>query len=156
MRIFRSVFFAVLLAAPLGGYAAEADAILGTWSTANADSRVEITKDGDTYSGRIVSLKEPNYPTDPNHKHYVQGLENQPKVDRRNPDESLRDRPVVGMELMRGFRYEGDNRWAGGTIYDPESGKTYKCKMTLAAPNELKVRGYIGVSLFGRTTTWTR
>lgn len=156
MRIVRSVFFAVMLLASIAAHAAEADAILGTWSTANDDSKVEIAKNGDTYYGRIISLKEPNYPTDPNAKHYVQGLENQPKVDRHNPDESLRSRPIVGMELMRGFKYEGDNRWAGGTIYDPESGKTYKCKMTLVAPNKLKVRGFIGVSLFGRTTTWTR
>lgn len=156
MRIFRYVLLVLLFVAPAAGHAAEGDAILGAWSTANDDSKVEITKNGDTYSGRIVSLKEPNYPTDPKAKHYVQGLENQPKVDRLNPDESLRKRPIVGMELMQGFTYEGDNRWAGGRIYDPESGKTYKCKMTLVAPNKLEVRGYIGISLFGRTTTWTR
>ena len=50
----------------------------------------------------------------------------------------------------------GGNTWAKGTIYDPEDGKTYKCKMTLTDPKTLGVRGYIGISLIGRTTVWTR
>ena len=46
--------------------------------------------------------------------------------------------------------------WSGGTIYDPEEGKTYKCVMKLADENTLNVRGYIGVPAFGRTVTWLR
>lgn len=146
----------LLLALPLTVAADEADAILGQWSTAENKSTVEIYKEDGRYHGRIVALKEPLYPNDPQGETYVAGLEGQVKTDRNNPDGALRNRPIIGMNLMTGFTYDGGNVWSGGTIYDPESGKTYKCKLTLVAPDELNVRGYIGISLFGRTTTWTR
>lgn len=146
----------VLLLLPLPALADDADAILGQWATAEAKSQVEIYEANGQYHGRIVALKEPLYPDDPDHEDYAEGLAGQPKTDRNNPDEALQGRPIVGMQLMRGFRYDGGNVWSGGTIYDPESGKTYKCKLTLVAPDELDVRGYVGISLFGRTTTWTR
>jgi uncharacterized protein (DUF2147 family) len=57
---------------------------------------------------------------------------------------------------MDGFTFSGGTTWDKGRIYDPESGKTYKSKMTLAAPNRLEIRGYVGIPLFGRSTTWTR
>ncbi|MFL6653094.1 MAG: DUF2147 domain-containing protein [Sulfurifustaceae bacterium] len=141
---------------PLLATGADPDAILGVWTTAEGKSRVEISKKDGQYQGKIIALKEPLYPTDANDKQYVAGRAGQPKVDRNNPDEKLRERPIVGLDLLSGFRYDGDDVWSGGTIYDPESGKTYKCKLTLVSPNELKVRGYVGVSLLGRTTVWTR
>lgn len=156
MKVFGRTVFALVLMVPLLAGAAAPDAILGTWNTAEGKSKVEIFKKGDQYFGKIIALKEPTYPADPNHKDYIAGRENQPKVDRNNPDEKFRDRGIVGMELISGFTHDGGDMWTGGTIYDPESGKTYKCKMTLASPNELKVRGFIGVSLIGRTTVWTR
>jgi uncharacterized protein (DUF2147 family) len=58
--------------------------------------------------------------------------------------------------LLRDFRYDGDNVWTDGTIYDPESGNDYSCKITMEKPTHLQVRGYIGISLFGRTEVWTR
>lgn len=144
------------LALPLAAPADDAGAILGRWTTAEAKSTVEIYEQDGLYHGRIVALKEPLFPTDPAHDDYVEGFAGKPKVDRNNPDEALRDRPIVGMKLMTGFKHDGGNVWSGGTIYDPESGKTYKCKLTLVEPDELNVRGYVGISLFGRTTTWTR
>jgi uncharacterized protein (DUF2147 family) len=57
---------------------------------------------------------------------------------------------------LSGFKFAGDNLWEDGTIYDPENGKTYRCKITLESPNRLNVRGFVGISLFGRTTVWTR
>jgi len=146
----------LLLLAPLFAAAAETDAIVGTWTTAEGKSTVEIFKNGGLYHGRIVALKEPLYPTDPDHADYVDGREGQLKVDRKNPDEKLRDRPIIGMDLMTGFTHDGGDVWSGGTIYDPENGKTYRCKLTLVAPGELKVRGYVGIALLGRTTVWTR
>jgi len=68
----------------------------------------------------------------------------------------LRDRPLTGLDLFAGFAYDGDGRWTGGTIYDPNSGKTYRCIITWVDGNTLKVRGYIGVPMLGRTETWTR
>ena len=74
----------------------------------------------------------------------------------KNPDPKLRSRPIVGLQFMNNFVYAGRNVWDGGKIYDPESGKTYKCKMTLQSTNRLEVHGYVGVSLLGRTVVWTR
>lgn len=156
MKSTMRTLLAMPLMVPVLLLAAEPDAIVGVWTTAEGKSQVEIYEQDGLYHGRIVALKEPFYPTDPGHKDYVPGREGQPKVDRNNPDEKLRDRPIVGLRLMTGFKHDGDDTWSGGTIYDPESGKTYKCKLTLSQPNELKVRGYVGVSMFGRTTVWTR
>jgi uncharacterized protein (DUF2147 family) len=78
------------------------------------------------------------------------------RYDEFNPDSTLQDRPLLGITILHGFTYEGDGVWKGGTVYDPNSGNTYKSTMTLVDKNTLKVRGYIGVSLFGRSDTWTR
>lgn len=76
------------------------------------------------------------------------------KTDIHNPDPKLRDRPIVGLPLIRDFRAAGVGRWEGGKIYDPRSGKTYNSKMQLTASGELKVDGC--VMMFCQTQTWTR
>ena len=144
------------VAGGLGGPLPPADVILGTWNTyddqGKVESRVEIYKEKDTYSGRIVSLTEPNWPAGDD-----QGMAGKPKNDRYNPDPALRSRPIAGLRFMHDFTYNpGKNIWENGRIYDPGCGKTYKCKMTLASQDRLDVRGYIGISLLGRTETWTR
>lgn len=122
----------------------EADAILGEYYTdEEKDSIVEIYKDGDLYSGKIIWLKNPK------------NDDGTDKVDKENPDEARRNDPIIGLNLVKGFTYKGGSKWADGTIYDPNNGKTYKCKMKLQG-NELKVRGFIGVSLLGRTTVWIK
>lgn len=129
---------------------AAADDVLGVWNTAEGRSRVEVYKCADRYCGKIIWLKEPLYPESDN-----QGMAGKPKVDRDNPDPALRGQPLLGLEILRDFEYE-DQQWRGGTIYDPKKGKTYKCKITLGDDGKLNVRGYIGFSLLGRTTEWTR
>ncbi len=125
--------------------AEEADAVLGQWYTdaEKKDVVVEIYKDNDLYSGKVVWLENPNED------------DGTSKVDDENPDEARRNDPILGMNLVKGFTYKGKNKWAGGTIYDPNNGKTYKCKMSLKG-DDLKVRGFIGVALFGRTVHWIR
>ena len=76
--------------------------------------------------------------------------------DELNPDPELRDRLLLGLTIMDGFTFAGDGKWKSGRIYDPNSGKTYKCKLTLVDANTLELRGYIGISLLGRTETWSR
>ncbi len=76
--------------------------------------------------------------------------------DELNPDPALRDRPLLGLTIMEGFTRAGEGRWKNGRIYDPNSGKTYQCKLTLIDENTLELRGYIGISLLGRSETWTR
>jgi uncharacterized protein (DUF2147 family) len=118
---------------------------VGLWATEGAKGQVRIEPCGEKLCGKIVALAEPN------------NAEGQPKRDRNNPDESLRERPIVGLPILRDFVPEKDeaNKWSGGTIYDPEAGKTYKCTMTLQADGTLEVRGYIGMPLLGRSQTWT-
>ncbi len=154
----RSAWIAAVLVSVLAGwaFAGEGDAVLGLWLTApdeeDGQARIEIYKAEDgTYSGKIVWLEKPVYPPDDE-----QGMAGQEKVDRENPDESLRTRPVLGLEMMDGFQYDGGNKWKKGTIYAPDDGKTYKCKMTLSDEGVLKVRGFIGISMLGRTEEWTR
>jgi len=126
------------------------DAVIGKWFTEGHKSIVEITKhDNGKYYGKIAWMKEPVYgPGDPE--------AGKAKHDRENPDKSLRDRPAMGLPLLNDFSYNTDKKeWTGGTIYDPERGKTYKCIMRLEGKT-LKVRGYIGTPILGRTTEWTR
>jgi uncharacterized protein (DUF2147 family) len=121
----------------------EADVILGEWYTDGDESVVEIYKCDDRYCGKIVWLKEPL--TEDGEK----------KTDQNNPDESLRDREIIGLNIVENFKYDGDGEWEDGTIYDPNKGKTYSCKAKLEG-DTLKIRGYIGFSAFGRTTEWRR
>ena len=128
-----------------------ADAILGIWATDKAEAHVEISKaEDDTYSATIIWLEEPFYPEDDEG-----GMAGEPKVDRENPDPELRDRPIEGLRIMQGLVYEGDGEWEDGEIYDPETGNTYSSEIWLTDEGTLKVRGYVGFSLFGRTTEWT-
>jgi uncharacterized protein (DUF2147 family) len=121
-----------------------ADAIVGVWETGSGKARVKIDKAGDRYNGRIVWLREPNDET------------GKPKVDKNNPDESLRTKPLLGYSLLKNFSFTEDKTWEEGTIYDPESGSTYSCTINMTDENTLDVRGFIGVSLFGRTDVWKR
>jgi uncharacterized protein (DUF2147 family) len=139
----------LLLTAPLA--ASEADAILGLWQTEPTDkgyARIEIGRQGELYAGRIVWLSEPDFPPGDE-------MAGQPKVDRLNPAPELRGRPILGLPLMVGFRYDGD-QWKDGRIYDPETGNTYRGKIRLASDGTLRLRGFIGISLLGRTTVWVR
>ena len=116
--------------------------------TEDRDFRVEMFKKGHRYFGRIAAIKPPNYlPGETN------GMDGRPRLDSNNQNESLRSRPLVGIELMENFQSDND-KWSGGRIYDPKNGKTYKCEISLTADGMLHVRGYVGVSLLGRTTVW--
>ncbi len=141
----------VLLALAPALAADNPDAILGQWLNGKKTAHIEIDKANGKYFGKIVWLKEPTYPADDK-----KGMAGQPKVDRENPDPSLRKRPILDLVILRDFVYAGGNRWEQGRVYDPENGKDYKCKMTLTSPDTLEVRGFVGVSLFGRTETWAR
>lgn len=139
------LFLLLFLTLPLA--ATEPDAILGLWNT-NSDGVIEIYKDGKTYAAKIVDIKEKVYP--PGDR-----MAGQAKVDRENPDKSKHQDPIIGMIFMKGFTHDGEI-WSGGKIYDPDNGKTYKCKLTIKDSNTLQVRGYIGFSLLGRTEIWKR
>lgn len=122
------------------------DAVVGTWlSGGPRKGQIQIYKQGGTFFGKLTHLAEPNDP-----------VTGKPKTDIKNPDVSKRTRPLLNLPLMYNFKYDGGNVWSDGKIYDPESGKEYNCKMTLKNSSTLEVRGYLGISLLGRTQTWTR
>jgi uncharacterized protein (DUF2147 family) len=86
----------------------------------------------------------------------AQTPEGKQKLDIHNPDPSKRERPIVGLVFMSGFSRKSDMRWEDGTIYDPKTGNTYSGSMELEGPETIKVRGFVGISLIGRTDVWTR
>ena len=121
------------------------EAVVGTWLNGTKKGHVQIYKQGGTFFGKLIYLTEPNDPAT-----------GKPKTDIKNADEKKRNRPLLNLPLMYNFKYDGNNVWADGKIYNPEDGKEYNCKMTLKDPNTLDVRGYVGISLLGKTQTWTR
>jgi uncharacterized protein (DUF2147 family) len=120
-----------------------ADAILGTWINSSGKGHIQIFKQSGKYYGKIIWLKNPNDES------------GKPKVDRKNPNQDERSRRLLGLVVLRDFKYE-DDEWKGGKIYNPEDGKEYKCYMKLTSDKRLSVRGYIGFSLLGKTETFTR
>ncbi len=124
------------------GVSADPSVAGGTWLSGDGDGLIEVQINGTGISARI--LGSPNKDPD------------RPKTDVKNPDASRRGRALVGLEIFSGFTYGGDGEWSGGFIYDPNSGKTYRCNLKLVDRNTLKVRGYIGIALIGRTEIWKR
>jgi uncharacterized protein (DUF2147 family) len=146
MRQFAGLYIvAMFLVAPVTMAANES--ILGKWTTAEGKSHIVISRCDAGLCGKITWLKQPNYPADDD-----KGMAGKSKVDRESPDPKRQNKPILGLEVLRGFKTHSSNEWRNGTIYDPDNGKTYKYKITLTDPKTLKVRGYIGFSWIGRTT----
>ena len=136
MKTLPAFLFALILTAPAH---ADQAAIAGIWLSEDGDGLIEIRIDGDNLSGTI--LGSPNEDPD------------RPTTDIHNPDPALRNQPLIGLDILRGFSYDGEDAWSGGFVYDPNNGKTYHAKLKLTGRNTLKLRGFIGISLLGRTGT---
>lgn len=119
------------------------DAIIGKWINSTGEAHIDISKRSNKFYGKIVWIKEPK------------GTEAIVKTDLKNPDPNLRKRTIMGMEILKDFVYD-DGKWTDGNIYDPKSGKIYSCNMTIKDNGQLNMRGYIGISLIGRSETWSR
>ncbi len=129
-----------------------APAPVGYWLVQEGTSVVQIEESGGKLGGRIVWLKEPNYPPGSD-----QGPAGQPKVDAHNADVAKRDRKLLGLPIVWGFAPpDAKGVCEGGQVYDPRNGKTYSGTITMAGKDRLELRGYIMVSLIGRSSTWTR
>ena len=144
------VFFASVLLAAAFIFASGPDDILGLWNTEHRDARIEIYNCSTKYCGKIAWLKEPTYPAGSK-----EGVPSTPILDLNNPDRELRKKPLIGLPILINFVFAGDNLWKDGKIYNSENGKIYSGKMTLISPDQLNVRGFIGIPLFGGSTTWT-
>ena len=142
----RTLFLAFLILFGLQSFG-QADKIVSYWLTQDGDSQVKIYKSSDgKYFGQIKWLKNPME-------------EGKPKLDKHNPNDKLKSRPIFDLLILSGFKYDAKkNQWVDGTIYDPKSGKTYSCFMWFEDKNEnvLHVKGYIGLSFIGRQVEWTR
>ena len=130
----------------LGGwaYGQKADDIVGIWWNEEKDGRVEVFKKGDKYCGKIEYIKKNENPDG-----------SSPKKDLNNPDEKLRDRVLMGTVILKDLEWDG-TEWEDGEIYDSKSGNTYSCFARLQKDGTLYFKGYIGFSLIGRSTIWTR
>lgn len=115
---------------------------MGYWKTAENRSKVHVYPCGDDNKkvcGKIVALKEP--------------IDPETKQEKKDPD----GKPMMGMEIMKGFTHGEGNKWEDGTVYDPKEGKEYSGEFTLSADgNAMDLRGYMLISLLGRTQTWNR
>lgn len=141
----KMIFLAAITAATwiAPALAQNADAITGIWLSEDKDGKIEIYKSGNYYYGKLIwgkGLYEADGKT--------------PKKDTKNPDTKLRERPLLNLVMLSRFTYE-DGEWIDGEVYDPTSGKTYSSKMMLNG-KDLELRGFIGTSLFGKSTIWTR
>lgn len=121
-----------------------ADDIVGGWLNDEKTIKVQIEKIGHKFYGKLAWLEKPNRP------------DGTPKVDEFNPDPSLRDVPFIGLRIVKDMQYKGNGVWTGGTIYDPEHGKTYGCKITLEDRDVAYIRGYLGISLIGKSVRFDR
>ena len=139
------IILMVLLTTMLPFGSATADKIFGAWATEEGKAHVEITSCGKNLCGSIIWLKEPL------------DEQGQPKHDENNPDIALQSRRILGLPLLANFT-AGDEAdiWENGSIYNPEDGEIYSCTITFLDSNTLKVRGYVGLPLFGKTQVWTR
>ena len=114
---------------------AKEQAILGVYYAPEKDAKIEIYQKGERYFGKFTWLEIGD-------------------KDINNPDPELRDRELLGMTFIKNFRYN-DDEYIGGKIYDPKSGETYDAEMWLEG-TDLKLRGFVGFSMFGRTETFER
>jgi uncharacterized protein (DUF2147 family) len=127
----------------LSGFSQAKDAIVGRWLNSSGEAHVDIYKKNEKFYGKIVWLKNPR------------DEKGNAKTDLRNPDESMRTKPMLGLEILKDFVYE-DGKWTNGKIYDPKSGKTYSCNISQKGNGVLNIRGYIGISIIGRTDVWKK
>ena len=123
--------------------AAFAQDVIGKWKLENGSAIVEVYKSGDAFNGKIVWLQKPTE------------ADGTPSKDKNNPDPALRQRQLIGLNMLSGLKKDG-NEYTGGKIYDPANGKTYNCSMKVEG-DILKVRGSLDEKgLIGRTMDWFR
>jgi uncharacterized protein (DUF2147 family) len=125
-------------------YTVNSQTIFGKWHSFNDETQeiesvIEVyQKDGKAFA-KIIEIKNPDRKT---------AVCDMCKG-------SNKDKPILGMEILSGLQMN-DDEWSGGKILDPKNGKEYKCYIKLVEDNKLKIRGYIGFSLLGRTAYWQR
>jgi len=142
-RIFAGAL--LLIFAGAGAASAQGPSPIGRWMTEGGKSHVEIYACGTQLCGRIVWLREPLF------------KDGRPKTDLNNSDKALQRRPILGLPFLYNFAKSAEpNVWEGGRIYNPEDGDVYKATITLRPDGKLALRGYVGISLLGKSQYWER
>ena len=123
---------------------AQSNSVIGKWKTIDDEtgkpkSIVEIYERSGKIYGKVVDILD---------------AEKKKNLCTKCPGED-KNKPVMGLVIIKGLKKDG-NEYNAGKILDPVTGKMYKCFLALEGRNQLKVRGFIGISLFGRTQTWHR
>lgn len=141
MKVFNLILLLTLLV--VGGsmnsaVAQDANSIVGTYLTEGGRGKVKIVKEGNKYVGTLIWTAKTG------------------ATDEKNPNKAEHTKPLVGKKILNGLVFDNKKTWEKGTIYDPQSGNTYSCKITQQSDGSLKVRGFLGVSLLGRTSIWTK
>ncbi|WP_296701503.1 DUF2147 domain-containing protein [Algoriphagus sp.] len=139
---FASLLFIVLVLSFFDTNAQSDSRILGKWLNTEETAQIEIMNKDGKFLGKIIWLDNPN-------------KDGTPVLDKANENEKLRNRPVMGLTILEGLKYD-DGIWKGGKIYDPNSGKTYSCELKLKGQEKLEVKGYLGFSWIGKTVEWTK
>jgi len=117
------------------------DAIVGIWLTEKQDSKIEISKDGSAYAGRVVWLK-------------AAARDGKPIHDAKNPNAALRDRPILNLEILSGFTYDGNGTWVHGSVYSPQTGRSFPGELSLLGSDRLDIKVKDGI--FFKHAAWTR
>jgi uncharacterized protein (DUF2147 family) len=144
MKFLRSATIAAALLGVSLGTSLAADP-MGTWHTEEGKATVRIAACGPALCGTIISLKETNDPDT-----------GKPKTDKNNADASLRNRPMIGVQIVLAMKPSGTaNKWSG-QVYNAEDGKTYSGSLTLQDANTIKLEGCILGGLVCKAATWTR
>ena len=141
--------FVVVMAmsfAQVGQAATPQDAIVGTWLTEDGGSKVDVVAsraaDGSTsYSGKVSWLKDPM-------------RDGKPLRDVNNDDAALRDRPILGLEILSGFKATGAGTWTGGTLYSPRRGESFPADLSLLPDGSLELK--VKAGFMTKTVRWTR
>lgn len=134
-----------ILASSLLAGAAQAQQVkapTGLWLTENKRSVVELyqCKEGQPLMcGKIAWI-----------------IEGGMQRDTKNPDKSKHGTPLCGMTILSGLRMDSPSKWSGGKVYKADEGDTYDASMTVLSDDKVELRGFVGISMFGKTQTWTR
>lgn len=112
--------------------------VLGSYMVPSKDGAIQIYENNGKYYGKIILNKDAS------------------KLDLNNPDKEKQSRKVLGLNILNDFTFDGNGTWANGTIYDPKNGKTYSSEITRNENGDLNIRGFIGLSILGRTEIFTK
>ena len=140
------VMFLLLSCFAIAGMAQEANKVAGIWWNDVKEIKLKIELKDGKYIGTIIYMIPEKY------------IDGKSPKDDNNPEEKLRDRPLVGLQILSGLEYDAKKKeWKDGTIYDPKSGNTYSCYAWLGSEDVLKTKGCVaGIRLLGRSTEWYR